>query len=298
MASSQAVTTPTVPAAPPRPAGALAAAITAGVTILALTAAIGNPYLFDHVLARRTNNDQVTGAAALMASAFTWRTRANPPLLPNSVWLGQLVAIVVLAVLTFVLVALLTRGATRVVSVFVGTWAGVLLATVVTLIIRTILWYPDFFGPLDDRGRMGRIGYSLFQAPSAPTIMYGFYAGIVTALVTAVVFGLIQRRAERRAAAALVEPDSASYPPPPYGYGEQAGSANEPGYVGAERAPSSDQVTAVLPSTHPGPGDVDDQTRGWDTQRRSAAPVRADEPTRRLPDDLPGDPDAPTRAQD
>jgi hypothetical protein len=279
------------------PSRPLAAAITAGITILALTAGSGNPYLFDHVLARRTNNDQVIGAAARTLGAFTWRTHSNPPLLTTALWVGQLVAIAVLAVLTFFFVALLARGATKAVSVFVGTWAAVVLATVVTVIIRAILWYPDFFNPLDDQGRMGRIGYALFKAPSAPAIMYGFYAGIVTALVTALVFALVRRRAERRADAAPAGADAAGYPPPGYGYGDFSGAGAPPNYPGPEHGPSSDQVTAVLPPTGPptrhAPGHPDEPARAWGPEPHWDAPA-GDEPTRQLPTDRPADPDAPT----
>jgi hypothetical protein len=262
--------------------------------MLVLTAASGNPYFFDHVLARRTNNNQTIGAAARTLGAFTWRTKSNPPLLTTALWVGELITIGVLAVLTFFFVALLTRGATRAVSVFVGTWAAVVLATVVAVIVRAILWYRDFYAPLDDPGRMGRIGYALFQAPSAPQIMYGFYAGIVTAVITALVFSASRRRAERRAETGPVAAGADGYPPPGYGYGDS--SDVPPNYPGPAYGPSSEQVTAVLPPT--GSATRQEQptepAAGWDREPHWDTPAATDESTRRLPTDRPADPDAPT----
>src|SRR5437660_9283962 len=113
MATTQTAPPPTSHVAATPPSRPLPTAITAAVTILVLTVVIGNPYFFDHVLARRTANQHLTGGIARTLGAFTWRTHSNPPLLTTALWAGQLIAIVLLAVLTFFFVALLARGVTK-----------------------------------------------------------------------------------------------------------------------------------------------------------------------------------------
>src|SRR5215510_5915328 len=103
------------------------------------------------------------------------------------IWLGEIVAVVGLVIVVFLLVYALVgpmRPPRSFLSVFVGTWGLVLAVTQIAAIGRLLIAYSDVFKDRPgghDPDRLGRFWYSLFNGPSAYTVLFGAVSGLLVA---------------------------------------------------------------------------------------------------------------------
>ncbi|HET9118810.1 MAG TPA: hypothetical protein VFN75_12155 [Pseudonocardiaceae bacterium] len=106
---------------------------------------------------------------------FSWRFSPLSGVPAQHAWGAQFAGIGAVALLTYLTVLIISRRA-GIGQTFVGTWAGVVAATVVGVVVRGLVY------PFPLRGG-SRLSVAVFGFPNGAVTFFGFALGLVVALV-------------------------------------------------------------------------------------------------------------------
>jgi hypothetical protein len=143
--------------------------------------------------------------------AFNWRY-APRSFDHQHIWLGQILMILTLLVVSAAVISLVTRGPITFGRAFVGSWAAVVFATVLASYVRGLV-------NEGNTSSSPRITKALFEqaGQNTPTIFAGVVLGLATGLIVGAVAVQTRRPATpERAAEAGEEPYSAPEQPPAF----------------------------------------------------------------------------------
>jgi hypothetical protein len=278
-------TAPSSAAAPARPQPGVArtglVVFAAVVTEIVIIGAACNQWVADRVggqILRSALNggNQTVRDFKQSLIAFSWRY-APRSFDHQHIWLGQVLMIATLLVVSGAVISLVTRGPITFGRALFGAWAAVVFATVLASYVRGLV-------NEGNTSSSPRITQALFETlgPNTPTLFAGMVLGLATGLITGFVAVTTRRapvvqRAAEPGDAAYIEPEQ---PPPFFGsspvppWADQhyqprgrhsAASASAPPPAG----PGPDQPTAALPR----PTD----------QPTAALPPPTDQPTAAFP---------------
>lgn len=237
-------------------------ATAAFLTLLALIAALGNQRVSNAVVDRGGQSFFDNAVRSLLT--YQWRFAPAKHDIGRA-WAGSLALVVSALVLTFFLVAIVTRARGGFWQTFIATWMVVLTATLLATYVRALV-----VKERDLTGLRTPKANSIFfsqLSPNAYQVAVGLGFGFVVGLVAAIVAVLTRRKTD-----VVRAPDGQSFPPPlaypaPVGYDPNA-QAQQP-RAAQPVAPSMDkdrdgtddrvQRTTVIP--------VVDDRRGDDSNR-------------------------------
>jgi len=262
-------------------------ALTAAIVELVLVAAAGNQWVVDHLVKNESARELPRNHAVRAAlTSFPWRW--TPESHQRMIWLGEIVAVVGLVIVVFLLVFAFVgpmRAPRSFFSVFLGLWGIVVALTQIAAIGRTMLAYGDLAQGADPQG-LGRFWFSVFDGPSADTVLFGGATGLIVALVAGILAATTSRRAEEgeeAGAPEATEPDEVPAWSAAIGSPQGIGS-REPSGIG-----SGADATASWPPPDPaervsGWPPPESPTRGGDSTSSESAPprwppARGNEPT-------------------
>jgi hypothetical protein len=225
--------------------------LAAMATMLLLMLAVDNSAVTDSIDRHAFGSDNFFSRVLVALTAFRWDLgRLSPD--PQRIYLGQLLADIVILLLVLLLVVAVTRGRGSFGHVFIATWVAVIAASQIGTYVRSaIVQSGQITAGENDRPTV--IFFSAYS-PGAVTLFASIVFGFVVALVAGFI-GVRTRRTEVLTggeAPARREPWSA---PPPAG----AGSA-------PPAAPGSPPPGAPGPVSDPSPWSAADSDEGQTTQ--------------------------------
>ena len=164
---------------------------------------------------------------------FSWRFSPLSGVPAQHAWGAQFAGIGAVLILTFLIVLIVSRRA-GIGQTFVGTWAGVVAATVVGVVVRGVVY------PFPLRGG-DRLSVAVFDFPNGAVTFFGFAFGLVVALVATVAM-IITRKS---IAGPAEEVPPAGYGGPEPAFGAATGTYFAPGQYpppgGYEQPPPFDR---------------------------------------------------------
>ncbi|HZE50239.1 MAG TPA: hypothetical protein VE074_11800 [Jatrophihabitantaceae bacterium] len=173
-------------------------AFCAAIVELVLVAAAGNQWIVNHLVKNESARELPRNRelkSALTAFPWRWTPRSHERML----WLGEVVAVVGLVVVVFLLVIALVgpmRPPRRFLPVFLGVWGVVVGLTQIAAIGRALLAYGNL--PKDvDPERLGRFWFSVFDGPTADTVLFGGVSGLIVAIVAGIVAVVTSRGTDK-----------------------------------------------------------------------------------------------------
>ncbi|HEY3716714.1 MAG TPA: hypothetical protein VGL39_19475 [Jatrophihabitantaceae bacterium] len=173
-------------------------AFCAAIVELVLVAAAGNQWIVNHLVKNESARELPRNRelkSALTAFPWRWTPRSHERML----WLGEVVAVVGMVVVVFLLVIALVgpmRPPRRFLPVFLGVWGVVVGLTQIAAIGRALLAYGNLPKDVDPEG-LGRFWFSVFNGPTAETVLFGGVSGLIVAIVTGIVAAVTSRGTDK-----------------------------------------------------------------------------------------------------
>jgi hypothetical protein len=256
--------------------GAALAALVAVLIELAAVAALGNQWVYDRLIQNHDTPNVLIQQIRSSVVAFTWR--ATPPKGESRIWAGELIAILVLVVLTFFVVWLIVHTQhlpSSFFGVLVSVWGAVVLIAVIAAVVRGFIVFNQLIQPADRAALGGVTGYSVFVSPSGPLVLMGAAMGLVVGIGAAATASLramavADREAEKEDSLfsntdpSGVVPSPAQYPvgtaagvgyPAPSAYPSSAYAADQPTVANqsaVNQGVAPDSATTQLPAAAAG----------------------------------------------